>query len=1214
MVSPLPGYAELHCRSNFSFLTGASHPEELVARAHALRYAALAITDECSLAGVVRAHAEARRLGLHFIVGAEMRLSRAARPPASVPAHAPALAAKAPLVVVQPPPAARSASLASPASATRPPSTPAMGAAPQPDAQPGSKPDTKRAAKARRKVPPAMSAATAAVAAAAIPTEPGGVAPTTAEAQGPHLVLLAQTRRGYGNLSQWITVARRRAGKGAYLALMSDLEGRVPHLPTLAGLPDCLALLLTPSVLGTAQPFETLLAQALWLKTWFGSGPEGRAALALPQLLHAHDALLADITEQVSLLTGVPIVAVGSVLMHARSRKPLQDVLTATRLNKPVADCGFALEPNAEAHLRSRTRLTQLFRPEWLQASVQWAARCAFSLDELRYEYPEEIVPAGHTPATWLRQLTEDGATKRFAHLPGGVPPAVRATLEHELALITELRYEPYFLTVADLVQWARAQGILCQGRGSAANSAVCYCLGVTEVDPARMTLLFERFVSRERNEPPDIDVDFEHQRREEVIQYVYRKYGRHRAALTAVVISYRPRSALRDMGRALNIDLDRIDAVSKSQHWFDGRRIQPERLAENGFDPESPICKLWVELTTQLIGFPRHLSQHPGGFVIARDDLARLVPVENAAMEDRSVIQWDKDDLDALGLLKVDLLALGMLSAIQRALVFIAQKKGDPAPGRPKPGQLPSGDDAEGVKGPIIREFRMQDVPAEDPAVYDMLCAGDSVGTFQVESRAQMSMLPRLKPRNFYDLVIEVAIVRPGPIQGGMVHPYLRRRSGEEPVDYPSDEVRQALSRTLGVPIFQEQVMQLAILAADFTPGEADALRRAMAAWKRKGGLGPFYERLVGRMVEKGYPPEFAERIFKQIEGFGEYGFPESHAASFALLVYVSAWIKRHHPDAFLAALLNSQPMGFYAPAQLVRDAKEHGVQVRPVDVTVSGWTSEIERPSEATPEPSTTEPLACGPGTAAHTAAHTAAPPGLWPVRLGFSRISGFTEDAATRLVAARHQAPFTSPEDLTRRAALDAHSLSLLAGANALAPLTGHRHQAAWAVAGIDTRATPMLARTRTHEEHAELAAPGLADIVLADYRATGLSLAQHPVALLRDELTAFKVQPAAVLRTYPHGRLARASGIVTHRQRPETAKGVVFVTLEDETGAVNVIVWPAVAEAQRKPLLASTLMTVFGIWQREGEVRHLVARKLVDHSGLLVGLASRSRNFR
>jgi error-prone DNA polymerase len=716
-------------------------------------------------------------------------------------------------------------------------------------------------------------------------------------------------------------------------------------------------------------------------------------------------------------------------------------------------------------------------------------------------------------------------------------------------------------------VQWARAQGILCQGRGSAANSAVCYCLHVTEVDPARTTLLFERFISAERNEPPDIDVDFEHQRREEVIQYIYRKYGRHRAALTGVVISYRPRSALRDMGRALGIDLDRIEAVSKSQHWFDGRRIDPERLRENGFDPESPVCRLWMELTQALIGFPRHLSQHPGGFVIARDDLSQLVPVENAAMDGRSVIQWDKDDLDALGLIKVDILALGMLSAIQRALRFIAAKKG-------------------------VSEFRMQDIPGDDPTVWDMLCRGDSVGTFQVESRAQMSMLPRLQPRCFYDLVIEVAIVRPGPIQGGMVHPYLQRRSGAEPVDYPSDEVRQALERTLGVPIFQEQVMQLAILAADFTPGEADSLRRAMAAWKRKGGLGPFHDRLVGRMVDKGYTRDYAERIFRQIEGFGEYGFPESHAASFALLVWVSAWIKHHHPDAFLAALLNSQPMGFYAPAQLVRDAREHGVEVRPVDVVRSVWTTELE--------------FDAGQGGAPCSA--------LQAVRLGFSRISGFPEDAAQRLVAARAQRAFTSPEDLARRAQLDAHQLQLLARADALQPITGHRHQAAWAVAGVDTRATPMLRETRTHEAAADLLAPAESDEVLADYRATGLSLKAHPLALLRRELDAYRIQPAAVLRHCRHGQLARASGIVTHRQRPETAKGVVFVTLEDETGHVNVIVWPTVVEAQRQPLLASTLLTVYGVWQREGEVMHLVAKKLIDHSALLGGLDGRSRNFR
>jgi error-prone DNA polymerase len=1037
----LPGYAELHCRSNFSFLTGASHPEELVARAHAQGYAALAITDEGSLAGVVRAFGESQRCGLRLIVGAEMRLGEAQ--------------------------------------------------------------------------------------------------------DGARLVLLAQSRRGYGNLSHWITVARRRAAKGQYIALATDVEGKVPNAPMLAGLPGCFALLV-PSA---AHSFETLFAQAMWLKTWFGLE---RAALALPLLHRAGDDDLVATVRRVAEHTALPIVATGDVLMHVRSRKALQDALVATRLGLPVAACGHALEPNAEQHLRSRGRLAALYEPAWLEATLRIAGSCAFSLAELRYEYPQEIVPPGRTPATHLRALTEEGLLRRY---PKEVPSKVRATIEHELALIAQLKYEPYFLTVADLVHWARSQGILCQGRGSAANSAVCYALGVTEVDPARLSVLFERFISAERNEPPDIDIDFEHQRREEVIQYVYRKYGRHRAALTAVVISYRPRSAVRDIGRALGIEAQRIDAVAKSQHWFDGRSISTERLRENGFDPASPTTRQWVELTHQLIGFPRHLSQHPGGFLIARETIAQLVPVENAAMPDRSVIQWDKDDLDTLGLLKVDVLALGMLSAIRRALGLIGQKLGKP--------------------------FEMQDVPAEDPETYEMLCKGDSVGTFQVESRAQMSMLPRLQPRCFYDLVIEVAIVRPGPIQGGMVHPYLRRRSGEEPVEYPSEEVAQALARTCGVPIFQEQVMQLAVLAADFTPGEADQLRRAMAAWKRKGGLGPFHDRLVGRMVEKGYAQDYAERIFKQIEGFGEYGFPESHAASFALLVYVSAWIKRHHPDAFLAALLNSQPLGFYAPAQLVRDAREHGVTVLPVDATVSVWDSTLE---------------------------------GENTVRLGLSRVAGLKEEAGARLVAARAEEPFADVEDLTRRAGLDAHDLAMLAHADALVSITGHRHQAAWQVAGIDTRPTKMLAETRTAEAAVMLAPPSEAEDMLADYRSLGLTLKRHPLALLRDELAAFRVQPAAVLRAYPHGRLARASGLVTHRQRPETAKGTVFVTLEDETGAVNVIVWPRVADAQRLPLLRATLLTVYGQWQREGEVMHLVAGRLVDHSGLLRGLVAKSRNFR
>ncbi len=1068
----LLGYAELHCRSNFSFLTGASHPEELVMRAAQLGYAALAITDECSLAGVVRAHVEAKRHpSLHLIVGCEMRLA------------APAQAASTSL---------------------------------------------------------------------------------------PRLVLLAQTRRGYGNLSQWITVARRRAEKGSYLAYASDVEGRVPNAPFLAGLPDCLALLVPQP----SQDFEALFAQALWLKTWF----QERAFIAV-ELLHrgSEDALL-DTVQRVAELSGLALVAAGDVLMHVRSRKPLQDALTATRLGLPVAQCGWQLEANAEAHLRSLARLGGLYEPAWLEQTLVLAGRCSFSLDELRYEYPQEIVPEGETPTSHLRKLTQAGLLRRYPvqRFAQGPPPEVLRLVEHELALISQLKYEPYFLTVADIVQWARAQGILCQGRGSAANSAVCYCLGVTEVDPARMSVLFERFISAERGEPPDIDVDFEHQRREEVIQYIYRKYGRHRAALTGVVISYRPRSAVRDIGRALGIDLDRIDAVAKSQQWYDGRSISPERLRENGFDPDAPLVKLWAELTHQLIGFPRHLSQHPGGFVIAKEQIALLVPVENAAMDGRSVIQWDKDDLDVLGLLKVDVLALGMLSAIRRALGLIGAKLG-------------RGVDAS---------FEMQDIPAEDVATYDMACKADTVGVFQIESRAQMSMLPRLKPRCFYDLVIEVAIVRPGPIQGGMVHPYLKRRSGEEAIEFPSAEVAQALQRTCGIPIFQEQVMQLAVLAADFTPGEADQLRRAMAAWKRKGGLGPFHDRLVGRMVEKGYAPEYAERIFKQIEGFGEYGFPESHAASFALLVYVSCWIKCHHPDAFLAALLNSQPMGFYAPAQLVRDAREHGVQVRPVDACVSEWLSTLEP----------------NPGDA------------LQAVRLGLNRINGLSEDAAQRIVAARAQAPFNGAEDLARRARLNAHELQLLAQADALravvagpagvrgADLDGNRHQAAWAVAGVDTRPTELLRATRLHEAPVQLEAPSEAQAMLADYRSIGLTLNRHPVAMLREQLTAFKVQTAAVLRTYPNGRIARASGLVTHRQRPETAKGTVFVTIEDETGSVNIIVWPAVADAQRKPLLGARLLTVFGQWQREGDVMHLLAAKLIDHSALLQGLETRSRNFR
>ena len=1078
----LPSYAELHCRSNFSFLTGASHPEELVERASALGYGALAITDECSLAGVVRAHVEAKARQLHLIIGAEMRL----------------------------------------------------------------------------------------------------VMPNSGE---PHarLVLLAQSRRGYGNLSHWITVARRRAEKGSYLAHPTDVEGKVPNAPTLTGLPECFALLV-PSA---EQSFEEIFAHAMWLKTWFQAD---RAAIAIELLHRAGDDDLLDSVVRAAHFTGLRIVAAGDVLMHLRSRKPLQDTLAATRIGKPVAECGFGLEPNAEQHLRSRPRLAALYETAWLEHTMAIAGTCRFSLQELRYEYPEEIVPPGETAASQLRKLVFEGAPKRF---PEGMKPEYLKTIEDELATIAQLQYESYFLTVADIVAWARSKEILCQGRGSAANSLVCYCLHVTEVDPRRASLLFGRFISVERNEPPDIDIDFEHQRREEVIQYIYNKYGRHRAALAAVVISYRPRSALRDAGRALGIDLQRIEAVSKSQHWFDGRGIDPERLRENGFDAEAPVVRLWMELTAQLIGFPRHLSQHPGGFVIGKGPISELVPIENATMEKRSVIQWDKDDLESLGLLKVDILAIGMLSAIRRSLDYVGEKLG---------------------RGKLL----MQEIAEGDVPTYDMICRADTVGVFQIESRAQMSMLPRLKPRCYYDLVVEVAIVRPGPIQGGMVHPYLRNRTlPMAEIDCPP-ELLPALARTKGVPIFQEQVMQIAMLAADFSAGEADALRRAMAAWKRRGGLSPFHQRLVGRMVEKGYPLEYAERIFKQIQGFGEYGFPESHAAGFALLAYVSSWIKCHHADAFLCGLLNAWPMGFYAPAQLVRDAREHDVEVRPVDVNVSGWESALE--GEGVPRAARIP--AAGKGASQPTEPVVVGPLGqggpLRAVRLGLNLVKGLPKEVAERIVAARIDAPFTGTEDLARRARLDAKALAGLAAADALLGIEGHRHQAAWAVAGIDAHPTELLRATRTGEAPIALAAPSEAETTLADYRSLGLSLHAHPLALLRAQLAEFKIEPAATLRTFPNGRLARASGLVTHRQRPETAKGTVFVTLEDETGAINVIVWPKVADAQRKPLLGATLLTVYGQWQRQGEgeeaVMHLLAAKMIDHTPLLNGLVSRSRDFR
>jgi error-prone DNA polymerase len=1047
----LPDYAELFCLSNFSFLQGASHAEELVDRAVQLGYAALAVTDECSLAGVVRAHAQAKRAQLPLIVGAHFHLRH---------------------------------------------------------------PDGSR---------------------------------------GPSVLLLAKNRNGYGNLAELITLGRTRSEKGSYLLHPCDFDAPEGDLAHLRGMPDCLAILLPAYPGHMPDDVDRLHMQAAWMAQTFPR----RAWIGLNLLHRAFDDIHRATIEEVGWQHRMKIVACGHVTMHVRSRKPLQDTMTAIRIGKPVAQCGYQLAPNAEQHLRSRVRLANIYPHAALQETVRIARACTFSLEELRYEYPDEVVPPGHTAASYLRAETWMGAHRRFTQ---GIPASVQQQIEHELALIADMRYEHYFLTVYDIVRYARAQDILCQGRGSAANSAVCYCLGITEVDPAQGNLLFERFISKERNEPPDIDVDFEHQRREEVIQYIYQKYGRTRAALAAVVISYRPKSALRDSGRALGVDLAIVDKVCKQHHWFDGKADLLNRLAESGLDPAAPLSQQWASLAQRLLGFPRHLSQHPGGFVMARGKLSRLVPIENATMAERSVIQWDKDDLEELGLMKVDVLALGMLSMLRRALELVGLRRGT--------------------------TFEMQDIPHGDQATYDMICRADTVGVFQIESRAQMSMLPRMKPREFYDLVIQVAIVRPGPIQGGMVHPYLQRRQRKNEVEYPSPKMKLALERTLGVPIFQEQVMQVAILAADFTPGEADQLRRAMAAWKRKGNLEHYYQRIVGGMRRNGYDMAFAQQIFQQIQGFGEYGFPESHAASFALLAYASSWLKCHEPAAFLCALLNSQPMGFYSPSQLVQDARRHGIDVRPVDITVSGWESTLEDLDD----PARAQPA----------------------VRLGLHMLRGMGQDAADRIEMARAIRPFAGVADLARRAQLDRGDLQVLAAGNALGPLAGHRRQALWQAAG----AVPdkdLLRPTTPVEEVPVLPAPREGEEIVGDYRAQGLTLGRHPLALLRDRLLAKRFLPADVLHDFQNGQLARACGIVTVRQRPGTAKGVLFLTIEDETGNVNVIVWPQLVEQQRREVLNASLLGVYGVWQREGEVRHLVAKRLVDMSHWLGKLDARSRDF-
>ena len=1022
-------YAELHALSNFTFLRGASHPEEIVQTAAELGYEALALTDECSVSGIVRAHVAAKDCGLKkLIVGSEFRL-----------------------------------------------------------------------------------------------------------ASGLKLVVLVKNRAGYTQLCRLITRGRRAAEKGSYQLTPGDFDD---------GLPDCLVLWLPGNQL-------LLCAEDEWIIAAF----RDRLWIAVELLADGLERQRLDRLHRLSRDLDLPLVASGDVHMHCRERRALQDTVTAIREGLTLDRAGFALYSNGERYLRSRAVIGNLYPTGLLEETLRIADAMQFSPDELRYEYPDELVPEGETPESYLRQLTSEGMGKRW---PEGAPQKVLTLVEHELELIRELQYEPYFLTVYDIVAFARSQNILCQGRGSAANSAVCFCLGITEVDPERMATLVERFISKERNEPPDIDVDFEHERREEVIQYIYRKYGRDRAALAATVVTYRPRSALRDVGKALGLSGLQVDRLARSMQWWDGSQVDDSRVLEAGLDPGSPVIKRLLYLVRQLLSFPRHLSQHVGGFVISNGPLSELVPVENATMEDRTVIQWEKNDLEDLGLLKVDVLGLGMLTAIRRSFDLVREYDG--------------------------REYTLATVPAEDPLVYDMICDGDTMGVFQIESRAQMAMLPRLKPRCYYDLVIEVAIIRPGPIQGDMVHPYLRRRSGEEAVEYPSEEVREVLQRTLGVPIFQEQVMQLAVVAAGFTPGEADRLRRAMAAWKRRGGLGPFEERLIRGMRERGYEEEFARQIFKQILGFGEYGFPESHSASFALLVYVSCWLKCHEPAAFTCALLNSQPMGFYSASQLTQDVRRHGVEVRPADVNQSDWDSSLERAADNKPA-----------------------------LRLGLRQIKGLSEEAGLQIVQQRTAGRFGSIQQLLERTGLNRRELGALAAAGALKSIAGHRHKVRWTVAGVE-EPTPLIPSMDRYEAVPMLKKPTEGQDIVADYQSLGLTLERHPMALIRMHLDAYCYVAAEHLKDLPSGRHIRVAGLVITKQRPGTASGVIFVTLEDETGCMNLIVWKKIAEEQRDVLLHARLMGVEGELQKEGKVIHVIARKLIDHSDLLGELNVRQRNFR
>ncbi|WP_339065137.1 error-prone DNA polymerase [Teredinibacter turnerae] len=1030
-------YAHLFTFSNFTFLRGASHPAEMVEQAYRLGYDAIALTDECSLAGAVKAHVMAEECGIKLIVGSYFKLSNNCE-----------------------------------------------------------------------------------------------------------LIALAPDRAAYAELSGFITLARRRADKGEYTAHMDDLRFR---------LQTCLIIWLPTANTATednARIFSAAFKQRLWL----GVGHQ----------LAGGEQRLFQQWQNLAATYQLPMVASHLALMHSAERKPLQDVLTAINHNTSVSQLGTRLQSNGENYLKAIDEVFYLYPPGLIKQTLLIAERCNFSLNELKYQYPQELVPKGLSPIAHLRALVDSGKARRW---PGGVPAQAEAILAKELALIEELHYEYYFLTVYDIVAFARQQNILCQGRGSAANSVVCYCLFITEIAPGQINVLFERFISKERDEPPDIDVDFEHQRREDVIQYIYTKYSRQRAALAATVISYRSRSAIRDVGKALGLDPALVDHLAKSLAWWDRTGDLVKRIEAAGVQTERQLVQQFFALVQQIIGFPRHLSQHVGGFVITQDKVSDLVPVENASMPGRTVIQWDKEDLEAMGLLKVDILALGMLTALRKTLAMVNRYE------------------------PAIAS--LADIPPEDPHTYDMLCAADTVGVFQIESRAQMSMLPRLRPRTFYDLVIEIAIVRPGPIQGDMVHPYLRRRDGLEPVSYQSPDIADVLKPTLGVPIFQEQAIRLAMVAAGFSGGEADRLRRAMASWGKNGNLLQFEETFIQGMLNNGYELDFAHRLFEQIKGFGGYGFPESHSASFAILCYASSWLKCHHPAAFYCALLNSQPMGFYSPSQLIQDARRHGIPVLPVDVNHSEAESALE-PANSYRTP--------------------------WAIRLGFTRIKGLDSEAAQRIADNRAQQPYRDIQQLARRSGLSRADLQKLAAADALHSLAGNRHLAHWQAASVEAQAG-LFDDEPPPDDALLTAPPSLEKDLTSDYNTTGLSLRVHPMAILRQEYPFSRCKQQRQLSGLSHGRFVQVAGLVTGRQRPGTAKGTLFLTLEDETGNINVVVWKSTQERYRKALLTSKLLIVKGHLERSTPtattdatpVIHVVAGQLLDYSDRLESLALRSRDF-